>query len=95
MFADRDPFDAMLGFMPRQGENSPTDSPVGTQEPTPQPVAGPSRSQSSRPAIRAADPKASTSTPSPRYVTKTACRNSNQGWFVAWHAVLPGVYYGV
>jgi hypothetical protein len=96
MFKDRDPFDAIVGgLMPRRGEDSSTDSPVSTQEPTPQPVAGPSYSRSSRSAVRAPDPKTSTSTLSPRQVTKTARRIPNQGWFVAWHAVIPGVYYGV
>jgi len=90
MFADSpDPFSVVGGgLIPRQGGDVFTDPPIGTPAPAPQPVAGPSTSRSSRTG-KAVDYR----TPTPHHAMGTAI--SNEGWFVAFNAVIPGVYYGV
>ena len=111
MFADSaDPFSAVDVLLPRQGEDVvmhpqgedvvmshegediPTGPPVTTTIPTPQPIAGPSTSRTSRTG-KAVDYGILTSALSSHHITGTPV--PNQGWFVAFNAVLPGVYYGV
>lgn len=95
MFEDSpDPFSAVDGLVPRQTGSIFTDPPVSTPAPapTPQPVAGPSTSRSSR-AGKAVDYGIPTHVLPPHCTIGTGV--PNQGWFVAFNAVIPGVYYGV
>lgn len=99
MFAGSpDPFSAVGGLLPHHDGDVFTDPPISTPAPTPapapapQPVAGPSTSRSSRTG-KAVDYGTPTLVLSPRHTTGTPI--PNQGWFVAFNAVIPGVYYGV
>ena len=94
MFEGGEPFSTVGMFAPRQGEGMAVDLPVNPPAPISQPVAGPSSSRLS-PSVVKIDSEPSTSIPSSRRAMKAVRPDPTEGWFVAWNAVLPGVYFGV
>jgi len=95
MFANSaDPFSAVDELMPQQGGDIFTDPAASIPTPTRQPIAGSSTHQSPQ-SVGKINFGAPSSVSSSRRAMKAASRIHGQGWFVAFNAVLPGVYYGV
>ena len=90
MFEGTDPFAGVDTLMPRQDMDVHMDPLARTPPFTQQPVAGPSTSRLSQPPVTMTDPGPSTSTSSHNSVTAID-PIPGKGWFVAFHAVLPGV----
>lgn len=93
MFKTDDPFAGVGTLMSHQDDGMSIEPPVSTPTPTPQPAIGPSNSQSQWTVI-IANSQPSTSAPSSHRAAKATRLISNQGWFIAWNAAIPGVYYG-